>query len=83
MVLCVRSVVIIHVVNSAFLIPEGSTLKSHYPASLPCCEPLELYPALVCFRMLDEFGNELENTDSKLDTTMKKVAKVLHMSNGE
>jgi len=31
--------------------------------------------------MLDEFGNELENTDSKLDTTMKKVAKVLHMSN--
>lgn len=33
--------------------------------------------------MLDEFGNELENTDSKLDSTMKKVAKVLHMSNGE
>ena len=33
--------------------------------------------------MLDEFGNELENTDSKLDTTMKKVAKVLHMSNGK
>ncbi|XP_023702469.1 syntaxin-6 [Cryptotermes secundus] len=31
--------------------------------------------------MLDEFGNELENTDSKLDTAMKKVAKVLHMSN--
>jgi hypothetical protein len=33
--------------------------------------------------MLDEFGNELENTDSKLDTTMKKVAKVLHISNGK
>uniref|UniRef100_A0A182PJX2 t-SNARE coiled-coil homology domain-containing protein n=1 Tax=Anopheles epiroticus TaxID=199890 RepID=A0A182PJX2_9DIPT len=33
--------------------------------------------------MLDEFGNELEQTDSKLDATMKKVAKVLHMSNGE
>ncbi|XP_017772405.1 PREDICTED: syntaxin-6 isoform X2 [Nicrophorus vespilloides] len=31
--------------------------------------------------MLDEFGTELENTDSKLDATMKKVAKVLHMSN--
>ncbi|XP_035905962.1 syntaxin-6 isoform X1 [Anopheles stephensi] len=31
--------------------------------------------------MLDEFGNELEQTDSKLDATMKKVAKVLHMSN--
>lgn len=31
--------------------------------------------------MLDEFGNELEQTDSKLDSTMKKVAKVLHMTN--
>ncbi|XP_033340250.1 syntaxin-6 isoform X2 [Megalopta genalis] len=31
--------------------------------------------------MLDEFGNELEMTDSKLDATMKKMAKVLHMSN--
>lgn len=33
--------------------------------------------------MLDDFGNELENTESKLDSTMKKVAKVLHMTNGE
>ncbi|XP_058834063.1 syntaxin-10 isoform X1 [Topomyia yanbarensis] len=31
--------------------------------------------------MLDEFGNELEQTESKLDSTMKKVAKVLHMTN--
>ncbi|CAG9855796.1 unnamed protein product [Phyllotreta striolata] len=31
--------------------------------------------------MLDEFGTELENTDSKLDTTMKKVARVLRLSN--
>jgi len=31
--------------------------------------------------MLDEFGHEIETTESKLDTTMKKVAKVLHMSN--
>ncbi|XP_033223717.1 syntaxin-6 isoform X2 [Belonocnema kinseyi] len=31
--------------------------------------------------MLDDFGNELEVTDSKLDATMKKMAKVLHMSN--
>nr|XP_023029998.1 syntaxin-6 isoform X2 [Leptinotarsa decemlineata] len=31
--------------------------------------------------MLDEFGTELENTDSKLDSTMKKVAKVLRLSN--
>lgn len=33
--------------------------------------------------MLDDFGNELENTESKLDSTMKKVAKVLHMNNGK
>lgn len=33
--------------------------------------------------MLDDFGNELDNTESKLDTTMKKVAKVLHMTNGK
>ncbi|XP_055627709.1 syntaxin-6 isoform X2 [Toxorhynchites rutilus septentrionalis] len=31
--------------------------------------------------MLDEFGNELEQTESKLDSTMKKVAKVLHVTN--
>ncbi|XP_019865381.2 syntaxin-6 [Aethina tumida] len=31
--------------------------------------------------MLDEFGTELENTDSKIDSSMKKVAKVLRMSN--
>lgn len=33
--------------------------------------------------MLDDFNSEIENTDSKLDSTMKKVAKVLHMSNGK
>lgn len=32
--------------------------------------------------MLDDFGNELENTESKIDSTMKKIAKVLHMNNG-
>ncbi|XP_032456509.1 syntaxin-6 isoform X1 [Nasonia vitripennis] len=33
--------------------------------------------------MLDDFNNEMEViTDSKLDATMKKMAKVLHMSNG-
>ncbi|KAF5301705.1 hypothetical protein FQA39_LY10636 [Lamprigera yunnana] len=31
--------------------------------------------------MLDEFGTELEGTESKMDSTMKKVAKVLHLSN--
>ncbi|XP_014218970.1 syntaxin-6 isoform X2 [Copidosoma floridanum] len=33
--------------------------------------------------MLDDFGNEMEIiTDTKLDTTMKKMAKVFHLSNG-
>lgn len=32
--------------------------------------------------MLDDFGNELENTESKMDSTMKKMAKVLNLNNG-
>ncbi|KAH9512447.1 Syntaxin-10 [Bulinus truncatus] len=31
--------------------------------------------------MLDEFHHEMDNTESKMDQTMKKMAKVLHMSN--
>lgn len=33
--------------------------------------------------MLDDFGHELGNTDSKLDSTMKKMAKLMHVTNGE
>ena len=33
--------------------------------------------------MLDEFGTEIENAESKLDATMRKMAKVLNMSHGE
>lgn len=33
--------------------------------------------------MLDDFGNELDTTETKLDSTMRKVAKVLHMNNGK
>lgn len=33
--------------------------------------------------MLDEFGNELDNTDSKLDATMRKMGKVLQLSNND
>ena len=33
--------------------------------------------------MLDEFGTEIENAESKLDATMRKMAKVLNMSNGK
>lgn len=33
--------------------------------------------------MLNELHNEIEQTDSRIDSTMKKVAKVLHLSNGK
>ena len=36
-----------------------------------------------CVRMLDDFSTELENTESRLDTVMKKMAKVTRMSNGK
>ncbi len=35
------------------------------------------------FRMLDEFGAEIEHADSRLDATMKKMAKVMHLSDGK
>lgn len=38
---------------------------------------------LFLCRMLDDMGNEMDCTETKLDATMKKVAKVLHISNGE
>ena len=28
-------------------------------------------------------GHEMENAESKMDSTLKKMAKVLHMSNGK
>ncbi|XP_034232308.1 syntaxin-6 [Thrips palmi] len=31
--------------------------------------------------MLEDFGNEMEGTDAKMDATMKKVAKIMHMTN--
>lgn len=43
--------------------------------------------AIFCNRfsysMLDGFSTELENTETKLDSVMKKMAKVTKMSNGE
>ena len=32
--------------------------------------------------MLDDFAHEMDTTESKMDNVMKKMAKVLHMSNG-
>lgn len=37
----------------------------------------------VMFRMLDDFSHEMENTHSRLDNVMKKLAKVSHMTSGE
>jgi syntaxin 6 len=33
--------------------------------------------------MLDDLGNEFDSTESKLDATMKKVGKVLALSNND
>ena len=33
--------------------------------------------------MLDEFGTEIDHADSRVDATMKKMAKVLHLSDGK
>ena len=33
-------------------------------------------------RMLDEFSHEMESTQSRLDTTLRKMAKLSRMTNG-
>lgn len=33
-------------------------------------------------RMLDDFSHEMDNTQSRLDNVMKKLAKVSHMTSG-
>lgn len=38
---------------------------------------------LHLFRILDDFGHELEMTDSKLQQTVLKVEKVLRLSDGK
>lgn len=34
-------------------------------------------------RMLDDFGHEMDNTQSKMENTLSKVAKVMHLSSGK
>merc|ERR1712071_453477 len=31
--------------------------------------------------IMDDMGHEMENAESKMDSTLKKMAKVMHMSN--
>ena len=33
-------------------------------------------------RILDDMGHEMETAETKMDSTLKKMAKVLRMSNG-
>ena len=50
---------------------------------LTCRYNISVYLFILCiFRMLDEFGHEIDTTESRMDNVMKKMAKVLHMSNG-
>ena len=47
-------------------------------------EGIENFICIYSFhRMLDEFGAEIEHADTRLDATMKKMAKVLHLSDGK
>lgn len=41
-----------------------------------------LWSVFFCSRMLEDFGNEMDSADAKMDATMKKVAKIMHMTNG-
>jgi len=52
--------------------------KIIFPPTFLCWD----WPAFYMFRMLDEFGHEMENTESKMDSTVKKMAKVFRISNG-
>lgn len=36
----------------------------------------------LIYRMLNELHHEIEHTDSRIDSIMKKATKVLHLSNG-
>ncbi len=40
-----------------------------------------LFGGFYC-RMLDDFSHEMDNTQSRLDNVMKKLAKVSHMTSG-
>ena len=41
-----------------------------------------LIPFNLIARIMDDMGHEMENAESKMDSTLKKMAKVMHMSNG-
>lgn len=33
--------------------------------------------------MIDDLGNDLDHVESRLDSNLKRVAKVLHLNNGK
>ena len=79
-----------HALRSFCFRSEIKKKKSFEQCSLPrpiksfLLETPKMYEQglFVSFRMLDDFGHEIENTESRMDNVMKKMAKVLHMSNG-
>lgn len=58
----------------------GSLVYPSHSSHAHCLIMLFLF---LSFRMLDDFGHELEMTDSKLQQTVLKVEKVLRLSDGK
>lgn len=53
------------------------------PVGHSACPPVcDVLFAVFSHRMLDDFSHEMDNTQSRLDNVMKKLAKVSHMTNG-
>ena len=64
------------------------SLNTHIHMKMPTCltsvKVLFHLSIFACVKavMLDEFGGEMDHAESRVDTTVKKIAKVLHLSNG-
>lgn len=50
--------------------------------STTCCLKVFFLKSCSFCRMLDDFSHEMDNTQSRLDNVMKKLAKVSHMTSG-
>ena len=53
----------------------------HARTYIVCVRVLSVFSVFI-HRMLDDFAHEMDTTDTKMDGVMKKMAKVMHMSNG-
>lgn len=58
-------------------------MQSDSAQSLERCSFRRLvFNECLSYSMLDDFGHEMDNTQSRLDNVMKKLAKVSHMTSG-